>query len=79
MDEGYIYLAASYLFWSKEEPRGYWALGDNYPKGKITLLISNISHRDRKNWLRKSFRCGKCGLIIFEEKCTLPEEEKAEK
>jgi hypothetical protein len=76
MREGYIYLRSSeigYLYWSMVEPHSRWF----HQKEAVQVLIENlVLLPGKENWLRRAYRCEKCGLITFEEKYTLSSEEK---
>ena len=74
MKEGYVGVKMrSVLFWSKEEPKSARL---STPEGAMELLRNTSWAPDKKDWLRRAYRCERCGLIIFEEKYTLSSEEK---
>jgi len=71
MEEGNVFLQSggySNLYWSKEEPKGFWSTSalPLAPKTGIALLQRTIAIRDKKDWCRKGFRCANCKLITFE-------------
>jgi len=79
MEEGYLSLIStspSGIYWSKVEPPGFWAPHFLAPKGGIAILQRAIYNWKKGDWLRRAYRCEKCGLIFFEEKYTLSSEEK---
>jgi len=79
LKEGYLYLNVDLgsLDWSTIEPT-FWRKPPR--KESVEILRFNPIHwSGKENWLRRAYRCEKCGLITFEEKYTLPDEEKAEK
>ena len=64
MEEGYVgVMMRSRLFWSKDEPKSARL---SMPKGAIKLLDHDGWFADKKDWLRKGFRCTNCKLITFE-------------
>ena len=74
MDQGYILIQSygdGWLFWSKVKKQTYWRMA----KEAVEILKYGIHQRDKKYWLREAYRCEKCGLIVFEEKYTLFDEE----
>jgi len=74
LKEGYLWLDIDLgsLYWSTIEPKSL-----KYQKESIEILRFNpLLWRGKENWLRRAYRCEKCGLIIFEEKYTLSSEEK---
>jgi len=75
--EGYVYLDIYYgsLNWSVTEPKN-----PERVKGSIKIIrYDPLLLRGKEKWLRKGYRCEKCGLIIFEEKYTLRDEEEKAK
>ncbi|MFB0544048.1 MAG: PF20097 family protein [Candidatus Bathyarchaeia archaeon] len=74
MEEGYVWVASTYgaglFYWSLVEPKGwFWRV----PKEYVEILKRYWN--DKKYWLRQGYRCEECGLIVFEEKYTLSNEE----
>lgn len=54
MEEGYSFLESIYtlgLYWSKEEPSKFWALGSQLPREYLTMLERSGAHSDEKNRL----------------------------
>jgi len=74
MKEGYVSIHndPGALYWSTTEPT-FW----REPKESVEIVKASLSRRGKENWLRRAYRCEKCGLITFEEKYTLPCEEKS--
>lgn len=61
--EGSIFLTGSgSLNWAEEEPYS-WRHRD---KGEALLRFNRVFWRDKENWHCNGYKCGKCGLIIFE-------------
>jgi len=82
MKEGYIFLSGDidagifWLVWSMTEPKSLWNRGH---KEDVVLLRFNLAWwRGKEDWLRRAYRCEKCGLLIFREKYT-PSSEEMEK
>ena len=78
MKDGCIYLADfGTLHWVASDPKSLRRSHIRYPEGSVRILNDDpIWSRGKENWLRRAYRCEKCGLITFEEKYTLSSEEK---